>query len=146
MGRIDEQLKKIKLWQEECKLVVMFFGSVSSVAVFFYNLFHGTLLSKATEEIAEAPVPPPAAAGEVVHGYVRHHYNPHIPREIADHLDARRLIDYKQSITRHNFEVGLQIALGIIALIFIFLFFRYFGKVVKKYMDKEKNNANHVSS
>jgi len=39
--RIDRAMKKVKLWQEECKLVVMFFGAVSAVAVFFSRIFHG---------------------------------------------------------------------------------------------------------
>jgi len=39
--KIDRALKKVKLWQEECKLVVMFIGSVTAVSVFFSRLFRG---------------------------------------------------------------------------------------------------------
>ena len=39
--KIDNEIKRLKKWQEECKLVMMFFGAVSAVWVFFTRLFNG---------------------------------------------------------------------------------------------------------
>ena len=52
MGKIKQQLEKIKLWQEECKLVAMFFGAVSAVAIFFTQLLKGQLVK--VEELKSA--------------------------------------------------------------------------------------------
>ena len=41
--QIDDAMSKIKLWQEECKLVALFFGAVTTVAVFFRQLFMGKI-------------------------------------------------------------------------------------------------------
>ena len=54
MSKLDEQLKKIKLWQEECKLVGLFFGAISTVAVFFTRLFHGHVQNEAIKSMSPA--------------------------------------------------------------------------------------------
>ena len=52
MGKINDSLNKIKLWQEECKLVVMFIGAVSAVALFVTNLMSGKVVAvKAMEKL-----------------------------------------------------------------------------------------------
>ena len=55
---VEEQLKKVQLWQEQCKLVVLFVGAVSAVAVFVYRVSHGTLPGLDQVKLVE-----PAAGG-----------------------------------------------------------------------------------
>ena len=58
--KISEKMKRIKYYQEECKLIIVFFAALSSVAVFFAKLFQGELVkSSLAPEIPNKIIPFP---------------------------------------------------------------------------------------
>jgi len=52
MSKIDENIKKLKMWQEELKLVMMIFATISTVALFFSKLFKGQIEPLKVAEIS----------------------------------------------------------------------------------------------
>lgn len=50
---LHKRMEQIKIWQEECKLLLMILGCISAVAVFVTNLWHGKVAAPALGEVAE---------------------------------------------------------------------------------------------
>lgn len=119
MSKLDEQLKKIKLWQEECKLVVMVIGAVTSTALFFHKLFSGSLVKP--EDVSVAPL---GIVGKGIGG------GGAIAADIAPTV----------VVAAHPFNWVL-VLVAIIAVMFIGMSIWYFAKVMHKHMSKVDNNA-----
>jgi hypothetical protein len=150
MGKIT--MAKLKLWQEEIKTIAMFFGALGTVGAFFYKLFHGTLPSQPAKEVVEVVVRGGGGSGgthRVVREIVRSGIHEHAVRNferarMISHASAPTPVPAHEIVSASQVQLGLTIAIGIIALIFIYFFFRYLIKVMKKHMNKENNHGNHV--
>ena len=122
--KIDQQMAKIKLFQEELKLILMGVGTFSSIAAFLYNLFHGKLLNgndiNASEKITRVVVKIPEHVDSINKAA-----QPLIHRSGHWHL-----------ANTSYFEIALIFAIGVIVIGFMFFFFKSFKSVLDKHMKK----------
>jgi hypothetical protein len=123
MKNMTKAMAKIKLWQEECKLVVMFIGAAASATTFFYKLFHGGLFS--------APAAAPLVK-EVVYRGGR-------VRAAAGHMHMQ-LMDVTAPAVTSPVVDTLAVALAVLSLILIGFSVYFLIKVFKKHTHKAQEH------
>jgi hypothetical protein len=124
MSHLNKAMGKIKLWQEECKLVVMIVGAIASVATFFYKLFHGGLFSSEAVKVA---------AGNIV---VESRSVQPMARHFARHLHSSGS-DITAAPVMYNNSINIMaVLLGLLSIVLVCLCIYFLIKVMKKHMGK----------